>query len=137
MNLATLSLRLNTSLNTTCIHSIVTLLDDNMNHIWTAKNKLYLGNIRAANDKKLLREHKIGAVLSVIDTSELCMDPHVVKLVRRMKAIYVVSGLRRKMMRVFNCPASSSRPIHSSKTTLREPTCWCIVMQASLDQQVW
>jgi hypothetical protein len=20
---------------------------------------------------------------------------------------------------------------------LREPTCWCIVMQASLDQQVW
>lgn len=43
--------------------------------------QLYLGNINAANDIKYLREHSINAVVAVIDTSEIKVDPTMTRLV--------------------------------------------------------
>lgn len=43
--------------------------------------RLYLGNIYAANDRHLLKEHHITAVLSIIDTSDTRVDPSVSHLV--------------------------------------------------------
>ncbi|CAD8097078.1 unnamed protein product [Paramecium sonneborni] len=42
--------------------------------------KLYLGNINAANDQKYLKNHNIGAVLSIIDTSEIKLDRSIIHL---------------------------------------------------------
>ena len=42
---------------------------------------LYLGNINAANDSKYLHDHQVGAVLSVIDTSDIKLDSSITKMV--------------------------------------------------------
>ncbi|CAK89645.1 unnamed protein product (macronuclear) [Paramecium tetraurelia] len=42
--------------------------------------KLYLGNINAANDSSYLRKHDVGAVLSVIDTSDIKLEKSVIHL---------------------------------------------------------
>ncbi|CAD8124840.1 unnamed protein product [Paramecium sonneborni] len=42
--------------------------------------QLYLGNINAANDIKYLREHSINAIVAVIDTSEIRIDPTMTRL---------------------------------------------------------
>jgi atypical dual specificity phosphatase len=47
-----------------------------------ASGNLFLGNIYAANDKELLRRNKIGAVLSVIDTSNVSLEPSIKRLVK-------------------------------------------------------
>jgi len=44
-------------------------------------HKLYLGNINAANDPSYLRKHDVGAVLSVIDTSDIKLEKSVIHLV--------------------------------------------------------
>ncbi|CAD8201186.1 unnamed protein product [Paramecium octaurelia] len=43
-------------------------------------HKLYLGNINAANDSTYLRKHEVGAVLSVIDTSDIKLEKSVIHL---------------------------------------------------------
>ncbi|CAD8095689.1 unnamed protein product [Paramecium sonneborni] len=43
-------------------------------------HKLYLGNINAANDAQYLRKHDVGAVLSVIDTSDIKLEKSVIHL---------------------------------------------------------
>lgn len=45
--------------------------------------QLYLGNINAANDSKYLREHSVNAVVAVIDTSDIRVDPTMTRLVYR------------------------------------------------------
>jgi len=54
--------------------------------------QLFLGNINAANDPKYLSEHKVGAVLSVIDTSDIRLDSHVNRMVIFFNYILVDYG---------------------------------------------
>ncbi|CAD8054425.1 unnamed protein product [Paramecium primaurelia] len=42
--------------------------------------KLYLGNINAANDSQYLKNHNVGAVLSIIDTSDIKLDRSIIHL---------------------------------------------------------
>ncbi|CAD8180787.1 unnamed protein product [Paramecium pentaurelia] len=43
-------------------------------------HKLYLGNINAANDSQYLRKHDVGAVLSIIDTSDIKLEKSIIHL---------------------------------------------------------
>ncbi|CAD8114761.1 unnamed protein product [Paramecium sonneborni] len=52
-----------------------------MNSVFEIEGKkLYLGNIIAANDSKYLQKNNVGAVLSIIDTSDIKLDRSIIHL---------------------------------------------------------
>ncbi|CAD8147343.1 unnamed protein product [Paramecium octaurelia] len=52
-----------------------------MNSVFEIEGKkLYLGNINAANDSQYLKHHNVGAVLSIIDTSDIKLDRSIIHL---------------------------------------------------------
>ncbi|CAD8147554.1 unnamed protein product [Paramecium pentaurelia] len=52
-----------------------------MNSVFEIEGKkLYLGNINAANDSQYLKNHNVGAVLSIIDTSDIKLDRSIIHL---------------------------------------------------------
>lgn len=59
-----------------------------------------MGNIDAANDKDYLDAYKIGAVLSVIDTSEVKVHSKINRLV--MNQLLIISGLWQRIVRSSN-----------------------------------
>ena len=72
-----------------------------MNCVFELDNhKLYLGNINAANDPQYLRKHDVGAVLSVIDTSDIKIEKSVIHLVTLFS--YHFSGLQLKIAKKYN-----------------------------------
>ena len=59
---------------------------DNMNLILAGENNLgavYLGGLDAANNAQLLRNHGIGAVLSILDDPKISLDNAVKHLVHK------------------------------------------------------